>query len=266
MLPLHHDADASPARARLPRAGGGRVGGRGTERATRVFALVSQKGGSSKSTLAVHLAVRAAQQGASVVIVDTDPQATASRWYDRRAAEWPVLATAGRGTLTAALDAARADGVDVVLVDTPPHTGAQIDQAVAAADLVVIPCKPTPFDLDAVPETVRLVEAHRRPAVFVLTSPPARGSIVAEAREHLAHEYPDVPVCPVELGHRASYYHALIDGRAVTEFEPQGKAAAEVDGIWVWLTAQADRAAGVAPDGARAAAPRPKRSPRSQRA
>lgn len=203
---------------------------------TTILALVSQKGGSSKSTLTVHLAVRAAQRGASVVIVDTDPQATASRWYDRRAAEWPVLVTAARGTLPAALEAARADGVGAVFVDTPPHTGAQIDQAVAAADLVVIPCKPTPFDLDAIPETVRLVEAHRRPAVFVLTSTPARGSIVAEAREHLAREYPDVPVCPVELGHRASYYHALIDGRAVTEFEPTGKAAAEVDGIWTWLT------------------------------
>lgn len=205
---------------------------------TRVLALISQKGGSSKSTLAVHLAVRAAQTGSSVVLVDTDPQATASRWYDRRAAEWPALVTAGRGTLPVVLDAARADAISVVLVDTPPHTGAQIDQAVAAADLVVIPCKPTPFDLDAVPETVRLVQAQQRPAAFVLTSTPARGSIVAEAREHLAHEYPGVPVCPVELGHRASYYHALIDGRAVTEFEPQGKAAAEIDGIWSWLSAQ----------------------------
>lgn len=235
----------------------------GTGRPTTVLALVSQKGGSSKSTLTVHLAVRAAQQGASVLIVDTDPQATASRWYDRREAEWPVLVTGGRETLTGALEAARADGVDVVLVDTPPHTGAQIDQAVAAADLVVIPCKPTPFDLDAVPETVRLVEAHQRPAAFVLTSTPPRGTIVAEAREHLEHEYPEVPVCPVELGHRASYYHALIDGRAVTEFEPQGKAAAEVDGIWTWLTERvaAARGAAAAPRG-----PRTKRSLRSKRA
>ncbi len=95
----------------------------------------------------------------------------------------------------------------------------------------------------------------------MLTSAPPRGSIVAEAREHLAHEYPAVPVCPVELGHRASYYHALIDGRAVTEFEPQGKAATDVDGIWAWLTSQAVSGGAAASS----ATPRTKRSLRKTR-
>jgi chromosome partitioning protein len=187
----------------------------------------------------VHLAVHAQAAGVRCLLVDMDPQESASRWYDRREAPDPALVTATAGALPDVIAAARADGVGLVVVDTPPHAGAQIDQAVAVADLVLVPVKPTPMDLDALPGTAAIVRRHARPAGIVLTSaPPARGTtragIVTEARNHLAAEYPDFPVLDVELGHRTAYYYALIDGRAVGEFEPGGKAAAEVAAVYAW--------------------------------
>jgi len=208
---------------------------------TKVVAVASQKGGCGKTTLAVHLAVHASQKRKRVLLVDTDPQLSASKWYDRRESERPMLVTASLGQLRAIVDAAREEGVDYVIVDTPPHAGAQIDQATSIADFVLIPCKPTPMDLDAVPATVEIVRTHGTPAGFVLTSTLPRGAITEEARSRLADDFPDIPVCTTDVGHRTGYYYALIDGRAVGEFEPRGKAAAEIAGVWTWITKQLAR-------------------------
>ena len=203
---------------------------------TKVVAVASQKGGCGKTTLTVHLGVHAMLQGKRVLIVDTDPQQSASKWYDRREGEEPMLVTASLGQLKDIVEAAKEEGIEYVLVDTPPHAGVQIDQATRLADFVVIPTRPTPFDLDAVPATVEIVQAHKRPAGFVLTSTPPRSPITEEARAVLMDDYPDIPVCPANIGHRADFYNALIDGRAVNEYMPRGKATAEVTGVWKWLT------------------------------
>lgn len=80
------------------------------------------------------------------------------------------------------MEAARGEGVEYVLVETSPHAGVQIDQAASLADFILIPTKPTPFDLDAIPDTGRIVQTHNRPAGFVLTSTPPRSPITEEAR------------------------------------------------------------------------------------
>jgi chromosome partitioning protein len=207
------------------------------------IAIASRKGGSSKTTLVVHLGVLAAAKGKKVLIVDTDPQESASNWFDRRAAGVPPLVNATAGKLRDVLDAAAEDGVEFVLIDTPPHAGAQIDQVVRLADIVLVPLKPTPMDLDAIPATVAIIRAHRVPAAFVITSAPPRGSITGEVIAELKERFPDIPVCPVLIGHRAAYYYALIDGRAVTEFEPSGKAAQEITALWAWTLRQSRKGA-----------------------
>jgi chromosome partitioning protein len=207
------------------------------------IAVASRKGGSSKTTLVVHLGVLAASKGHKVLIVDTDPQESASKWFDRRAGTIPPLVNATAGKLPDVLEAAAEDGIEFVMVDTPPHAGAQIDQVVRLADLVLVPLKPTPMDLDAIPATVEIVRAHRVPAAFVITSAPPRSSITGEAIAELKNRFPDIPVCPVMIGHRAAYYYALIDGRAVTEFEPSGKAAREITALWEWTLRQSKKGA-----------------------
>lgn len=201
----------------------------------KTLALLSQKGGSGKSTLAVHLAVIAQAAGRRTVLVDLDPQRSASGWWEARAAETPEMVETTPGELRAVLDAARADGVALCILDTRPSAGADAAAAGALADLVLIPSRPAIFDLRAIGATVEVVAHARVPAFVVLNgTPPSKGfgesAITTDARRALG-DY-DIPVAPVAIGLRAALSHALVDGRAVTEFEPDGKAAREMTKLW----------------------------------
>jgi chromosome partitioning protein len=201
----------------------------------KTLALLSQKGGSGKSTLAVHLAVIAQATGRRTVLIDLDPQRSAAGWWETRTADTPEMVEATPGDLRAVLDAARDDGVDLAVVDTRPSAGADAAAAAAVADLVLIPTRPAIFDLKAISATVDVVASAKAPAFIVLNgTPAARGigeaSVTADARRALA-DY-GISVAPISIGLRASLAHALVDGRAVNEFDPTGKAAAEMNKLW----------------------------------
>jgi chromosome partitioning protein len=201
----------------------------------RTVALLSQKGGSGKSTLAVHLAVIAQAAGRRTVLIDLDPQRSAAGWWETRAAETPEMVETTPDELRAVLDAAREDGVPLCVVDTRPSAGADAAAAAALADLVLIPTRPAIFDLRAIGATVDIVTAAKVPTFIVLNGTPApRGfgeaSTTADARRALAAY--GVPVAPVSIGLRAALAHALVDGSAVNEFDPSGKAAGEMTKLW----------------------------------
>jgi chromosome partitioning protein len=125
-----------------------------------------------------------------------------------------------------------------MVVDTRPSAEDDALEAARAADLVLIVLKPTILDLRAVAATVDTVKAAGASAVFLINQAPAgrngiEASIVQEAVEALAGY--GLPVCPVVLHNRASYHAALIDGRAVVEAEPSGKAASEIDALWAYV-------------------------------
>lgn len=202
------------------------------------IALLAQKGGAGKTTLAVHLAVLAEAMGHRVVLIDCDPQKSAGDWWRAREAETPVLVEAPAAQLPAILKAARDDGYTLAVIDTAPHANADATAAARAADVALIPCRPSILDLRAIGATVDLVKAVGKPAAVVLNScPAARGygdaGIVTEARRGL--EAYGLPVAPVAITQRAALSHALIDGRAVTEFEPNGKAALELRDLFTWI-------------------------------
>jgi chromosome partitioning protein len=201
----------------------------------KTLALLSQKGGSGKSTLAVHLAVIAQAAGRRTVIVDLDPQRSAAGWWETRTAETPELVETSPAELAAVLDAARSDGVALCVIDTRPSAGADAAAAAALADLVLIPTRPAIFDLKAIGATVDIVTRAKIHVFIVLNGTPAsRGfgeaSTTADARRVLA-DY-GIPVAPVSIGLRAALAHALVDGRAVNEFDPTGKAAVEMTNLW----------------------------------
>ena len=201
----------------------------------RTLALLSQKGGSGKSTLSVHLGVIAQAAGLRTVIVDLDPQRSTAGWWETRQAETPEMVETVPGDLRSVLEAARADGVALCVVDTRPSAGADAAAAAALADLVLIPTRPAIFDLKAIGATVDIVVAAKVPAFIVLNgTPPARGigeaSTTADARRVLT-DY-GIPVAPVSIGLRAALAHALVDGRAVNEFDPTSKVAVEMTKLW----------------------------------
>jgi chromosome partitioning protein len=200
------------------------------------LAFLSQKGGSGKTTLAVHTAVAAHEAGERVVVVDTDPQKSATVWGDARNQDTPIVATAAAAELARVLDVAKQEWMTLAIVDTAPHAAPDATRIVRAVDLVVIPCRPTAFDIAAAGSAVDIVKAAGVPAVFVLSACPFRSPEIAETRAVLA-EY-GLPISPVEIIDRRAFARAVATGRAVTEFESDGKAAGEIRILWNWLKEQ----------------------------
>jgi chromosome partitioning protein len=126
--------------------------------------------------------------------------------------------------------------MSLCIVDTAPHAAPDASRIARAADLVVIPCRPTAFDLGAVAAAVAIVKAAGVPAVLVLSACPFRSPEIAESRDVLAGY--GLPVSPVAITDRRAFARAVASGRAVTEFESDGKAADEIRQLWQWLKEQ----------------------------
>ena len=204
----------------------------------RTISIVSQKGGAGKTTLAVHLAAAATHAGYVSLLVDTDPQASASRWAQWRQGREPDVIDCGAPSLLAGkLAKAATLGADVAVIDTPPHADAMAREAVKLADLVLIPCRPRAFDLAALEATADLVRSCGAVAAVVFTAGPPHGStiyreaaaLLGDGRGGLGLE-----ITPTRLPDRAAYHQSVAEGRLAGESAPGGKAAAEVAALWAW--------------------------------
>ena len=235
---------------------------------TRTIALAGQKGGAGKSTLAVCLAVEGMQRGQRVLLVDADPQGTARTWGEV-AAEGnhpcpPVISLGAAMHRPGQLDTIGA-GYDLVLIDCPPRHGEIQRSALMAADQVLIPCGPSGTEVWALGVTIELLtdaRVHRPelPAHLVLTKVQPRTAVGASARASL--EATGIPVLDRTLGFRVAYQEAVVCGRGVTEYEPEGQAAREVRRLYDELFGAALRTPAVPsrrkdPVRASQAAPRP---------
>ena len=191
------------------------------------LAMIAQKGGTGKTTLALSLAVAAEVAGRSVLVVDLDPQASACKWGDRRERETPGVIDAQPARLAAALAKAEQAGVDVAIVDTPARVEQAALEAARVADLVLIPCKPSILDLETVRTTVELVQGRaKRPPLVVLNAVPAQGSRHEQAVEAITAM--GLEVCATQVGHRVAFEYAAQAGMTVMEYEPDGKAASSI--------------------------------------
>ena len=200
----------------------------------KILAILAQKGGSGKTTVAVHMAVCAARQKLKVAIIDIDPQRSAYQWNESRPEGQKLDAvTADAEALAGLLQRAKAGGIDLAIIDTAPHSNAAAAIAARLADYVLIPCRPARFDLDAIASTVDIAKAANTPAAVVINAAP-RGRLAEEARAALARK--GVTVISTVLHQRAAYSHAVIDGRSVHEYEPKGTAAEEIDSLYHHIT------------------------------
>jgi chromosome partitioning protein len=196
----------------------------------KTLAILAQKGGSGKTTVAVHLAVCAARHKLHTALIDLDPQASAYHWNESREDGQKLDATqATPSQLAALLKQAKAGGVDLAIIDTAPHSDSAAAIAAQLADLVLIPCRPARFDLDAIAATLAITKAAKTSAAVVINAAP-RGRLADEARGALHRQ--GITVAAPVLHQRAAYSHAVIDGRSVHEYEPEGKAAGEIDELY----------------------------------
>ncbi|MCX6178671.1 MAG: AAA family ATPase [Chlorobiales bacterium] len=199
----------------------------------KTIAVVSQKGGAGKTTIAVNLAIAAEQRGLHCAIVDLDPQSSARSWHDIRRKESPVVISSHSSRLPHILETARESGAGLVILDTAPHSETVALSAARAADLVLIPCRPSVFDLRAIATSVDLASLAQTPAVVVLNGVPSRGVLAAEATTAITGY--GVDMAPDTLGHRAAFVHSLTVGLSVLEYEPASKAAEEILAVFRWL-------------------------------
>ena len=202
-------------------------------------AIISQKGGAGKTTLALHLAAAAVDDGRVALIVDTDPQATASQWAGWRKDEPPEVIDSPPPRLAAKVEQAQAQGAEFIVIDTPPHADSAARAAVEAADLVLIPCRPSAFDLSAIQTTSKLVQLLRKPAFVVFTAGPPNAPRVYQEAGELVESF-GTPPCPFQMSDRAAFRHASAEGRTAMELEPDGKAADEVRQLYKWTCRQVD--------------------------
>ena len=201
-------------------------------------AIVSQKGGAGKTTLAIHLAAAGAASKLVTLIVDADPQATASRWGQWRGGTDPeVIDCASPPLLPKKLAEAAALGAELAVIDTPPHADSMAAAACRAADILLIPCRPRAFDLDAIQTTADLVKASGKPAFVVFTAGPPRAANLYREAAELVRSF-GLEVAPVVMSERAAYHHSTGEGKTAVETDPGGKAAEEVAALWAWFSQQ----------------------------
>jgi chromosome partitioning protein len=199
----------------------------------KTVAIISQKGGAGKTTVAIHLAVVAEQRGFRAAVFDLDPQASATSWADKRDSLTPAVVPAQASRLPNLLEQATAQSVDLVLIDSAPNADSASLAAARVADLILIPCRPAAFDLDAIGTTLSLATLANKPAWVVLNAVPPKGKLGAEATAAL--QAGGVLVSPQALHQLVAFSHAVNDGRAVEEYDPKSRAASEVKALFAWL-------------------------------
>ena len=191
-----------------------------------IYAVISQKGGSGKTTISTNLAVEACLAGKRTMIVDTDPQGSSGTWSDLREKPFPDVITTQPSRLPREIGAAAQRGYEVIVLDTPGHTDMSMLTAAQLATLVVIPCRPQVFDLASIRMTLDVCRMAQTSAVIVFSAAPTRGHrLVGIARELLLDE--KIPILPTMLRQRSAFAHACTYGLGVSEFTPGSPAAAE---------------------------------------
>lgn len=198
------------------------------------IAIVNQKGGSGKSTIAECLAVAAHQAGCPSAILDLDPQGTAYAWSKRREADNPPVLSVTAASYRDQWTALREAGADLVILDTPARLQDTVLGAAEIADLIIVPAKTTMKDLERIESSVDLATTTRRKPVVVVFNqvrPQATRTVAATK----ALRGMDVTICPVRLGFRVAFEDADLTGETPLEIEPGGKAAEEIKKLYRFI-------------------------------
>lgn len=198
----------------------------------KVIALVTQKGGSGKSTVCVSLAVAAQEAGHAVCILEIDRQATATQWSQTRKGEPPEVAQVPADKLEATMGRVRDGAYDYVFIDTPGIDSPGTHAAIRLADLCLIPCRPTPADLRGVGPTLAAIQRLEKDFAFVLNQTPPKSYRVRDTAEGLKVLG---MLAEVNLVMRNDHQDAMGTGQGVTELNPTGAAAEEIRKLWAWV-------------------------------
>jgi chromosome partitioning protein len=206
----------------------------------QTIAFVSRKGGTGKSKLAIGLAVAAMEAGYKVCLLEADPLGTVSNWRRRRTTTEPSVESIHDGyALFHRVQALAQRGFTLTIVDTAGGWSDASTGAMAAADLCLIPTRPSPADIDAAAPTLAAVRESRKPFAFVLNQVQARTTRLNGAAGSLGKRAIELNMSHVlalpAIVLRNDQQDALGLGLGVTEYAPRGKSAEEIRALWQWI-------------------------------
>lgn len=201
-----------------------------------VITLAAQKGGAGKTTIATGLAVEASRRGMKAALLDLDPQCSAALWGDLRQDKALEVVATPEARLVKVLEAARGQGLDAIVIDTPPSVKETPIEAIRNADIVVVPVKPAMFDLAASRATLDAVARNGKKAIAVISQAPLQGREVKDAEAMLAEL--GATTAPVRIIQRIAHSRAQQHGMTAAEFEPDGKAATEMAKLFDYVMDQ----------------------------
>lgn len=199
----------------------------------KVIAVLNQKGGAGKTTIATNLASALDRAGADVILVDSDPQGSARDWAAVREDQPVTVVGIDRPTLSR--DLKNVAKKDFVIVDGAPQAADLAASAIKAADFILIPVQPSPYDVWATADLVELVKQRieitdgQLKAAFVVSRAITGTRIGSEVADAL-HGY-ELPVLNSRIAQRVIYPTSAADGSAVFDGEPKGPAAQEIDAL-----------------------------------
>jgi len=206
---------------------------------TTIFACVG-KGGGGKTTTMVNLAVIAGREGWKVGVIDADPQGSTAEWRRARANNDIPVRCCRPDRSGETVDIARRAGIECLFIDMPPDPTLAL-AAIRAADFVLIPTRPTFFDLKVTLPYIDLLRSvDRRHGIIINAAPPMRqgadAPMVRDARQAFAEI--TKRMWRGQITHRHAVPHSVTAGRSVIETEPDGAAAAEYRALWSMVARQ----------------------------
>lgn len=196
----------------------------------QVIAVLNQKGGAGKTTIATHLARALQLEGADVLLVDSDPQGSARDWAAVR--EDQSVSVVGIDRPTLERDLKSLGHKDYVVIDGAPQAADLAVSAIKAANFILIPVQPSPYDIWATADLVELVKQRiemtdgKLKAAFVVSRAIKGTRIGAEITEALRGY--GLPVLESRITQRVSYPSTAALGSTVSDAEPDGEAAQEI--------------------------------------
>lgn len=194
------------------------------------IAIISQKGGAGKTTLAINLAVEAERNNLSSLLIDLDPQSSATEWSDSRKQDYPVVLSAHASRMDKLIQKAEENAASFVFIDTAPHSENAALESAKIADLVLVPCRAGILDIKAIQSSLNICNLAQVKALVILNALPSQSSIAQEARQ--AIETIGGRVCEYSIGQRVIFNHAMTEGLGVVEFDLKSKASQEVQKIF----------------------------------
>lgn len=215
---------------------------------TKIITFAGSKGGIGKTSCSINFAVEAARHGHQVTLIDLDRQASTAKWGDLRleyaGLDFPRIVSGHATRLKQMLMEAADAKSTLTIIDTPPGNGDDISAAAEVSNLVIVPTRPVFIEIDAILPTVNIVRTTHTPARVLFTRVPHQSLYLVD-EGHASVKHYEIEALSCYIVERIAFAHAYNNGESVGEYEPRGKAAAEIRALYACITKELKELGGI---------------------